>query len=116
KSEPAADAAAKPLSTPSCWLLTAPPEALSGFSLLPDEMIILILEENVKRGKGTVNSRDILLQLHFFSIRKDLVDVDLLLHDPQTIADHHNLMKKSLDGNALQCIHLKGTCQEKKLS
>jgi len=49
--------------------------------LLPHEMVLLVLEEDIERRERAVDAGDVLLKLDLFCVGQHLVAVDLSLHD-----------------------------------
>jgi len=70
-----------------------PPSTPLPLPLLPHEMVLLVLEQNIERRKRTVDAGDVLLHLDLFRVGQHLVAVDLRLHDAAAAAD-----KSATDG------------------
>src|SRR5450432_3804426 len=70
-------------------------------ALLTDELIFTVGEENVERRQRSVAAGHVLLELHLLVAGELRVRVDLLLEDPQAVADHHDLVEERVERDAL---------------
>src|SRR5690349_13687328 len=58
----------------------------------PFEVIFLVAEEHVEGGQRAVTAGDVLLQVELVFGFELGVTIDLLLEDPQPVAQHHDLV------------------------
>jgi hypothetical protein len=61
--------------------------------LLSGELILPVREEHIEGRKRPVTGGDVLLQLDLLVVAELGVPVDLLLEDPQLVANHDDLVK-----------------------
>src|SRR5262249_1019867 len=69
------------------------PEFLSAGS----ELVVLVLEQDVKRGERSVTARDILLQIELVRFAQFVARVHLLLENSQIIPNHDDLVEECLE-------------------
>src|SRR5690606_1950182 len=97
------------VNTKQRWRLMRPNYSMSAirngrplpFPLLPCEVVLLVLEEDVEGGEAPVAAGDVLLQFHLLRFAEGGVGVDLLLQHAEAVADHHDLVEAVLDGHLL---------------
>src|SRR5690606_15614497 len=68
---------------------------------LPYELVPFILEQYVEAGQTAVHSGNVLLKVDFFPIVQVGTAIDLLLHYPDPVAYHYDLVKEGLYGHFL---------------
>jgi hypothetical protein len=56
------------------------------------ELVVLVFEQDVERGEGSVTARDILLQVELIRIAQFVARVHLLLETSQIIPNHDGLL------------------------
>src|SRR5690606_18182281 len=79
---------------------------------LADKVIVSALEEHVEGREAAVAAGDVLLQLHLLIGAQRRVLVQLLLEQPQLVADHDDLLEEDVDGHRLVLRALLAGAQE----
>ena len=59
------------------------------------ELITLVFEQHIKRGKTSIDTGNVLLKINLVFIGKYFMSINALLHYPQPVAQHNELIKKS---------------------
>src|SRR5262249_24675108 len=74
------------------------PEFLSAGS----ELVVLVLEQDVKRGERSVTARDVLLQVELVRFAQVVARVHLLLENSQIIPNHDDFVEECLERDFLR--------------
>src|SRR5215813_12697091 len=63
------------------------------------ELLVLVFEQNIERGKRSVAARDVLLQVELIGFAQFVARVHLLLKNSQIIPNHDDLVEECLEWN-----------------
>jgi hypothetical protein len=61
------------------------------------ELVVLVFEQNVERGKRSVTARDVLLQVELVRFAQFVARVHLLLENSQIVPDHDDFVEECLE-------------------
>jgi len=61
------------------------------------ELVVLVLEQDVERGKRSVTARDVLLQVELVGFAQFVAPVHLLLENSQIIPNHDDFVEECLE-------------------